>query len=231
MIKVVFIDIDNTLLSFSGYVKTAMREGFEKFGLKPYSDDMFYIFENVNNGLWRRIEQGTLAFDELIKLRWNAVFKELGIDFDGEVFEHYFRERLFTCAIPEPHAIELLEYLKGRYVLCVASNGPYEQQINRLRVGGMYDYFTHFFISEQVGASKPSKEYFDRCFDELRAAEFPSLTPDEVIIIGDSVSSDIAGGVSYGLHTCLYRKGEMPAADTGGAEHVVSSLDEVKTIL
>jgi len=231
MIKVIFIDIDNTLLSFSGYVKAAMREGFAEFGLKPYTDDMFYVFENVNNALWRRIEQGTLVFDELKKLRWNSVFRELGIDFDGEVFEQYFRDRLFTCAIPEPHAMELLEYLKGRYILCAASNGPYEQQVNRLRVGNMYDYFAHFFISSQIGASKPSKEYFDRCFEELRSAEFPSLTPDEVMIIGDSVTSDIAGGASYGMHTCLYRNNPTTSADTCGAEHVISSLNEVKQIL
>ena len=65
MIKVVLVDIDNTLLSFTGYVKKAMREGFSFFGLKPYTEDMFPVFERINNSLWRQLEQGTLSFEEL----------------------------------------------------------------------------------------------------------------------------------------------------------------------
>ena len=82
-----FIDIDNTLLSFSGYVRETMREGFSHFGLKPYTPDMFYVFENVNNALWRQIEQGTLTFEELKRIRWNRIFHDLDIDFDGITFE------------------------------------------------------------------------------------------------------------------------------------------------
>ena len=78
LLKVVLIDIDNTLLSFTGYVKEAMREGFSFFGLKPYTEDMFPVFERINNSLWRQIEQGTLSFEELEKCRWNLIFKELG---------------------------------------------------------------------------------------------------------------------------------------------------------
>ena len=116
MIKVVLIDIDNTLLSFTGYVKTAMRDGFSLFGLKPYTDDMFSVFEEINNSLWRQLEQSTLTFEELITCRWNRIFKALDIDFDGKVFEEYFRRELFSSAIPEEGAIDLLDYLKGKYI-------------------------------------------------------------------------------------------------------------------
>lgn len=231
MIKVVLVDIDNTLLSFTGYVKEAMREGFSFYGLKPYTEDMFPIFERINNSLWRQIEQGTLSFEELEKCRWNLIFKELGIDFDGPVFEEYFRDRLFYSAVHEDGAEDLLKYLSGKYTLCIASNGPYEQQMNRLRIGNMSDYFSYFFISSQIGAQKPSRQFFDRCFSILREAEFPDLVPEEVIIIGDSVSSDISGGIDYGIHTCLYQKNIMPGQGDSGAEHVVSSLTEIKDIL
>lgn len=137
MIQVVLIDIDNTLLSFSGYVKEAMRDGFAQYGLKPYTEAMFPVFERINNSLWEQIEQGTLSFEELTEIRWNLIFHALGISFDGRIFEQYFREKLFFSAVPEPGAVELLEYLSRRYRLCIASNGPYEQQINRLRLGNM----------------------------------------------------------------------------------------------
>ena len=231
MIKAVLIDIDNTLLSFSGYVKEAMRDGFSRFGLRPYTEEMFPVFEKINNSLWRQLEQGTLSFEELMKCRWNLVFEALGIDFDGTVFEEYFREKLFYSAVPEEGALDLLEYLSRKYTLCAASNGPYEQQVNRLRVGKMSEYFTHYFISSQIGAQKPSKPFFDSCFNVLRQAEFPDLTPEEAMIIGDSVSSDISGGVAYGIHTCLYQKNMMPDWERSGAEYAVSSLSEIKKIL
>ena len=231
LIKVVLIDIDNTLLSFTGYVKKAMREGFSFFGLKPYTEDMFPVFERINNSLWRQIEQGTLSSEELDKCRWNLIFKELGIDFDGTVFEDYFRDRLFYSAVPEDGAEDLLKYLSGKYTLCVASNGPYEQQMNRLRLGNMSEYFSYFFISSQIGAQKPGRQFFDRCFSILREAEFSDLTPEEVIIIGDSVSSDISGGIDYGMHTCLYQKNAMSEPVDSGADHVVNSLSEIKDIL
>ena len=231
LIKVVFIDIDNTLLSFTGYVKEAMREGFSYFGLKPYKEDMFPVFERINNSLWRQLEQGSLTFEELVKCRWDLIFKELDIEFDGKVFEEYFLERLFYSAVPEEGAEDLLEYLSRKYTLCVASNGPYEQQMNRLRVGKMADYFDYFFISSQIGAQKPSGEFFDRCFSILREDRFPGLAPEDVMIIGDSISSDISGGIDYGMHTCLYQKDIMPERNDSGADYVVVSLSEIKRIL
>ncbi len=227
MIRVVFIDVDNTLLSFSGYVKEAMQNGFALFGLPPYEESMFDVFNRVNGALWKQLEQGTLTFEELIKIRWNKVFEALNITCDGVAFEDYFRKQLFTSAVPEPGAFELLEYLKDKYTLCVASNGPYEQQVNRLRVGGMHDYFRHFFVSEKIGASKPSAAFFEACFKELRESGLPDIKPEETIIIGDSLSSDIAGGKAYGMHTCLYHPGGV----VDGADHAVTSLTEITGIL
>ena len=231
MIKVIFLDIDNTLLSFSGYVREAMREGFSLFGLPEYEESFFPVFERINNGLWKQIEQGTLTFEELIKIRWNRIFRELGISFDGVVFEDYFRKKIFDSAVPEPGAEELLQYLSRRYTLCAASNGPFDQQINRLRKGQMYDYFSFFFISSRLGAQKPDALFFDRCFRELRENGFPQLTPEEVMIIGDSVSADTQGGKNYGLKTCLYRKSAAPGEKDASADHIVSSLAEVMQIL
>lgn len=157
MIQVVLIDIDNTLLSFSGYIKEAMRDGFAQYGLKPYTEAMFPVFERINNSLWEQIEQGTLSFEKLTEIRWNMIFHALGISFDGRIFERYFRDKLFSSAVPEPGAVELLEYLSHRYRLCIASNGPYEQQINRLRVGKCMIFHTLFrFITNRCTKTKRS---------------------------------------------------------------------------
>lgn len=227
--KAVFIDIDNTLLSFDEYVRHTMKTGFEHFGLKPYEPYMYDVFHRENNALWRMIEQGKITFSQLEKTRWNNVFSALGIEFDGPTFERYFRKSLFDSAIPENGAYDLLYRLHKKYILCAASNGPYEQQFNRLQVADMTKYFSHVFISEKIGAQKPSKEFFDRAFAELNEGRKEPVLPQDTMIIGDSLSSDIAGGRQYGMLTCYYRHDPLsPEPLPENAPTVtVSSLSEI----
>lgn len=231
MIKIVFLDIDNTIFSFSEFAKKTMHDGFKKYGLKPYTDEMFSIFEEINNELWRRIEQNRLTLPQLRKIRWNLVFEKIGITFDGDLFENYFCTELRKSAIFEPHALDLIQYLKTGYVLCVASNGPYEQQYNRLKVGGIDAYFSHIFVSSAIGAGKPDKAFFDYCFAELKENGNEGLMPEETIIIGDSLTSDIAGGRNYGMKTCYYTKGKISESDYRWADYIVTDLSDIMKIL
>lgn len=227
--KAVFIDIDNTLLSFDEYVRHTMKTGFEHCGLEPYEPYMYDVFHRENNTLWRMIEQGKITFSQLEKTRWNNVFSALGIEFDGPTFERYFRKSLFDSAIPENGAYDLLERLHKKYILCAASNGPYEQQLNRLRVAGMTKYFSHVFISEKIGAQKPSKEFFDRAFADLNEGGKQLILPQDTMIIGDSLSSDIAGGRQYGMLTCFYKRDPLspePLPEIAPTV-TVSSLSEI----
>ena len=157
---VIFIDIDNTLLDFDAYIRQTMAEGFAHFGLRPYEPYMEEVFHRENGKLWHQIEAGTLTFRELEQIRWNNVFRALQIDFDGPVFEKYFRTALYDSAIPVDGAMELLRALHGSYTLAVASNGPYEQQLHRLELAGMKPYFDWFFVSEKLGVSKPAAAFF-----------------------------------------------------------------------
>lgn len=235
MIRAVFIDIDNTLLDFDAYVRQTMREGFEKFGLGAYDEGMFSTFLKINNQLWGQIEQGQITMDELMQVRWNRIFAALGIRFDGVRFEDYFRDCLFESAIPVEYAPELLAYLQKKYILCAASNGPYAQQINRLERGGMLGCFSGLFISSRVGAAKPSPVFFNRCLKELNAflAERgeAEILPSEIMMLGDSLSSDMAGAIGMGMKTCYFDRSR--SGDTRGMhiDHVVFSLREVQEFL
>lgn len=235
MIKAVFLDIDNTLLDFDAYVKDSMKVGFEKYGLKKYEDWMFPIFQEINHVLWCQLEQGELSYQELLKVRWNKVFAGLKISFDGEEFEKFFKGYLFESAIPVEGAMELLEYLKGRYVICAASNGPYGQQVNRLTKGGMISYFDHLFISERIGVAKPAKEFYEVAIKELNGARVQQaackILPEEILMLGDSLSSDMTGGIDSGLKTCLFDW--KCGGKTNGLkiDYVVHTLKEIREIL
>lgn len=231
MIKVVLLDIDDTLLSFEGYVKTAMISGFDKFAIGPFKEEMLAVFHRVNSELWHRLEQGDLSFEKLKEIRWNRVFEALGIDADGVKFEAYFRDCLFDSAIPVEGALSLLEYLKKKYVLCAASNGPYLQQKHRLEIGGMLPFFSHLFISEEIGHSKPSKEFFSVCMARLNQSLPTPVSSREVAIIGDSLRSDVAGGIHAGMTTIYYNPKKEALPSSTKPDYTIHSLKEIETIL
>ena len=233
MIRCIFMDIDNTILDFDAFVEYAMREGFREFGLPAFREDMLPVFHETNTVLWNAIEQGTGTLDDVRANRWNLIFAKLGFKADGPAFEEYFRQTLHETTIPVPGAPQLIRYLSGRYVLCAASNGPYEQQVYRMRKAGLSDYFLKLFISEEIGASKPSAAFFDRCISQLNEdAQFSKqpLHPEEILMLGDSLTADIDGAVGYGLKTCYY---DRSAEGTKGrhVDYYVTDLRELTQIL
>ena len=231
MIKAVFLDIDDTLLDFDAYVRNAMKDGFEKFHLGAFDESVYQTFKKVNTLVWHELEMGVLSYEELLKTRWNRIFAALNISFDGVVFETYFKDCLFNSAIPVEGAMDILPYLQTRYLLCAASNGPYEQQVNRLRIGGMLPFFSHLFISGKIGHAKPSQEFFAYCLEAINADRGEKILPDEIIMIGDSLTSDMAGAIDSGIKTCYFDKNRKGNPKNLSLNYVVSSLDEIRSIL
>lgn len=235
MIKAVLLDIDNTLLDFDAYISVSLKEGFERFGLGEFGEARMEIFKTENRKVWHELELGELTYSQLLKTRFNRIFALMGVEFDGEVFEKYFKDRIYDCAIPVEGAFDLLEYLKGRYILSVASNGPHGQQMNRLDIGGMKGYFKHFFISEGIGAQKPSAEFFEYCMKEINAERAkegqPYLDKSEVMMIGDSLSSDIKGAKTYGMPCIFYDRSGKGDSKGLCPDYTVTSLKDICSIL
>ena len=231
MIKAVFIDIDDTLLDFEPTCAAAMREGFEKFHIGPYKDEMVKALLEVTSEMWKEIEREEITFEILRRERFGRVFSRLGIDFDGVLFEDFFRKFLFESAIEVSGAREMLDYLEGKYILCTASNGPHAQQINRLKNADMLKYFSHFFISESVGASKPSKDFFSYALAKLNEGREEKILPSEIMMIGDSLSSDMTGAVNSGLISCFLDRKDT--GDTRGlkVDYVIKKPTDIFKIL
>ena len=223
MIKAIFIDIDGTLLDFEACVEESMRLGLIERGV-DYKAEMLETFHRINNGLWRDLEQGKLTFEKLLEIRWATVFAELGISLDGPEFERYFRARLHESAIPMADSYEMLEYLSGKYRLFAASNGPDEQQKKRLEKADMLKYFEEVFTSGKIGAEKPSADFFTYCFEKSG-----DVKPEESVMLGDSLTSDMKGGNAFGMETIWLNLKNEEKPDY--IDHEIKSLDEVKNII
>ena len=129
--------------------------------------------------------------------------------------------------VPVDGAEDMLRYLSEKYLLYAASNGYSVKQRERLRKAGMISYFTDIFVSEETGSQKPQKEFFDYCF-----ARMPEdLKRDEVVILGDGLTSDMAGGNNAGIHTCwLNAFGETNTAGVS-IDMEIHSLREIRKFL
>lgn len=221
---VVFIDIDDTLLDFTKCANDTIKSACNKFGV-PYTTTLVDTFHPINLDLWHRLEKKEVTKEKLFDTRFQIVFDKLGIKADGIAFETAFRENFHESAILVDGARDLLEYLRSKYKVYVASNASMHQQTNRMKRAELDGYIDGYFVSEEIGFPKPQKEFFDACFKAL-----PDVKPQDVVMIGDSLSADIKGACEYGLKTIWYNHRNEPTAGVK-CDYIVSRLSEVKNIL
>ena len=163
---IVLLDIDNTLIDFNECARHSIIKIFNDFNL-PYCNNVFETFIRENIKIWKRLENGEITKTYLRANRWNIILEKLNIVFDGSLIEELFEKSIAESAYEVQGAKELLEYLSKKHQLCVVSNGFSAVQEKRLNISGFRKYFNKMFFSEDIGISKPQKEFFDYCFNSL----------------------------------------------------------------
>jgi YjjG family noncanonical pyrimidine nucleotidase len=188
-------DLDNTLLDFDRAEKTAFCAAFSAYGLLP-DEQTYALYHRINDDLWKRLERGEISRERLFVLRFTMLLEKLRIRDGGlseELSRAYFRllsHQSFTVEGAE----EVCRALAAEYSLHIITNGTAPVQRERLRGSGLLPYCTGIFISDEIGAAKPSPLFFSAVMTEIGAA-----LPAECCVIGDSWSSDIAGALAAGI--------------------------------
>ena len=223
--KILLIDLDNTLIDFNECARHSIINAFDELGF-TYTEKVFETFICENVKIWKRLEKGEIPKPQLRANRWNIILGKLGIDFDGTVIEEMFENGVARGAYPVDGAYDLLDYLYGKYQMYIVSNGFRFVQESRLKIGDFEKYFDGVFVSEDIGIPKPAKEFFDYCFESLN-----NPSKSEIMLIGDSISADITGGINYGLDTIWFNKNNEPLPENIAPTYTVRSLEEIKNIL
>jgi len=225
MIKAVLLDSDDTLLDFTKAEHIALSKTLASMGIEP-SDEMIALYSGINKRHWEMLERGELTRAQVLVKRFEALYDTLGMTGDAEATQASYEHNLSIGHYFMPGAVEMLEALYGKYKLYMVTNGNEKVQVPRLASAGIEKYFEDIFISQRVGFDKPRIEYFQRCFEKM-----PPFEPGEMIIIGDSLTSDIQGGINAGIHTCWYNfRNAAPRAGIE-PEFVVRSLDQIPALL
>lgn len=197
------LDADDTLFDFQLAQDRSLNEVFEKVGIPLEKKS---VYKEISHGLWARLEKKEITLDDLKQQRFTLLLEALNMktSFDLEMM---YEATLATHDELIDGAREFLELLHQNYHLILISNGMPNIQYPRLKSSNLEYYFENIFISDEMGAQKPSKEFFDIVFQTIHANK------EECLVIGDSLTSDILGGNQYGIDTC-YLNFEGKKADT-----------------
>ena len=221
----IFLDLDDTILDFGWAEKRALSRAFREFGLEP-TDSVLARYSDINRSQWELLERGTLTRDQVLVRRFELLFAEYGIRADAALVGARYEELLGDGHRFLPGAEELLQGLQGRARMFLASNGCAAVQRSRIESAGLAPYFEGIFISELLGADKPSEAFFQRCFTRIGPFD-----PRDALMVGDSLTSDILGGLRSGMHTCWLNLRGIPGREDIRPEWEIRSLFELPAVI
>lgn len=219
-----FFDLDNTLLDFYASEKKAIKQVLAIFSL-PSDDETARLYSRINKSFWERYERGEIKREEIFVGRFKVLLETLGSDGEPEkMAEEYFG---FLAAGHDKveGADSCLADLKNKgYKIYATSNGISFTQYRRIKEADFEKYFDDVFVSETVGCQKPEPAYFNFVIENI-----PEKDRSKILVVGDSQSSDILGGINSGLDTCWYR--HPNDKQKYQSKYVIDSLAELSKIL
>lgn len=221
----VLLDIDDTLLDFHKAEAIALTKTLIEMGIEP-KEQTLARYSQINAKQWELLEEGKLTREQVLTCRFDILFRELGIEHSGYEARLLYERYLSIGHFFMDWAEELLKALYGRYRLYIVSNGTASVQAGRIESAGIAEYFEEIFISEEIGHNKPSADFFECCFERI-----PDFDRALTIIVGDSLTSDIRGGINAEIKTCWYNPQRRPAGHDVQADYEICNLRQLPPLL
>ena len=221
----IMMDIDNTLLDFDAAERKALLETLQQFSL-PCDEAAVSRYHEINSSLWGELNKGKIRRDKLVVERFDRFVKEIGAAAKATELNRAYTEHLATHADVIPGAEEALQELAEVATMIAVSNGTESVERGRLKLSGFEKYFDDIFISEAVGVSKPNPKIFQMAMRKLGIEH-----SDKVLVVGDSLSADIQGGVNAGLDTCWVNMNGLENESGLTPTYEVKALSELYPIV
>ena len=203
----ILFDADDTLLDFGKDETQALTNIMKKYGIET-SEENIKAYKEINVSLWKALERGEIDKPTLKKIRFSLFFEKIGFVTDEDHFKinEEYLANLGNGGNLLHGARALIESLKAQgYDLYIVTNGIENTQKRRLTKAGILPFFTEIFVSETIGYQKPKKEYFDYVLSHIKEKDI-----GRVLLVGDSLTSDIKGAVDAGI-TCAWLRHDITA--------------------
>lgn len=219
--EVVLFDLDHTLFDFDESERFAFAQMVD-VAEGAFGPDDFATYRQLNARLWKQVERGEILAGDVRKRRTAQFCEQLGIEADQDQMTQAFIDGLGAGGELFPGAVDVLEQLHSKVTMGLATNGISVVQRTKMARLGVDRYFDAVVISDEVGVAKPDPAFFDLLLGQLDDPE-----RDGVLMVGDSLGSDMQGGINAGISTCWYNPGGDPVSGELQPTFEISHLTEV----
>lgn len=224
--SILLFDADNTILDFDKAEAQAIRTTLKQYGL-PDSDQYAVRYHHINQSLWKSLEQTGMTKEKLWDKRFALLFEEMGVSgVDTAAFNRDYIGHIREGAFLMPHAGEVCRDLSQQHRQFIITNGITASFTKRFEDSGISPYFEDVFISEEIGYLKPDLRFFQHV-----AKHIPGFDPSAALVIGDSLTSDMAGGRQAGIDTCWYNPSATPLPEGAVVNYQIADLRQLYTIV
>ncbi|MCK5674671.1 MAG: YjjG family noncanonical pyrimidine nucleotidase [Spirochaetales bacterium] len=223
--KTLLFDLDGTILDFSKTEEAAINAAYKTiFDTKP-TENLLTVYHKINSDLWKEFEKGSINIKDLKKKRFSDLFVHFDLNAHPEVFSNIYLSELGKGGYLLEGAMDILNFCKKNYRLAAITNGIGDVQRSRIRVAEIEHFFETIVISEDVGIAKPDPGIFTITLKNMKL-----MNKKEVLMIGDSLSSDILGGINAGIDTCWINTNGIDPVDIKPV-YTITKISELIEIL
>lgn len=223
--KLILFDADGTLFDYDMAEGAALRKAFEKYCF-TYSEDIRNKYREINSSMWKEFESGKIDKANLQISRFERLLNVCNYDADASEFNLLYLDILAESGQLNDGALEICKELSQFCTLAITTNGIARTQKGRLKNSQIQPYISYIIVSEDAGHQKPHNGFFQYAFDACGIQDKKSA-----IIIGDSLSTDIKGGIDFGIETCWYNPNGIKAKDLKADYEIEHLNDLIKIIL
>jgi 2-haloacid dehalogenase len=211
-------DADGTLFDYDRAERTALEQALGQIGVS-FDPGHLATYRQINGALWQGVERKEITPAVVKVRRFELLLEALGVAHSAQALSAAYLECLANCSELVEDAETVLRTLHRKYQLAIVTNGLTVVQRGRLARSVIRHHIFDIIISEEIGAAKPAKEFFDTAF-----ARLGNPSKGEVLMIGDGWTSDIQGAVQYGIDACWYNPLRKPRPGNCEITREIASL-------
>lgn len=223
--NLVLFDADGTLFNYDMAEEVALQKTFEHHQFK-YCDDIRNRYRVINSQMWKEFESGRMDKVDLQIGRFQSLLEESNLKADAVVFNSIYLDFMAEGGYLINGALEVCKELSFHCTLAIATNGIARTQKSRLKSSAIEPYIKHIIVSEDAGYQKPHEGFFQYAFSVCG-----QLDKDKAIIVGDSLSADIKGGVDFGITTCWYNPAGIVENNGLRSDYEIKDLRELQGLI
>lgn len=224
--EVILFDADDTLFDFKKSERHALENTMVEYEIDYDEAYHLKIYQEINSSIWRDFESGVITQKELKIERFKRFSSALNTIFDASEFSKSYTKHLGLSSFLYNESLELIETLHSNYRLAIITNGLTEVQNKRIRKSTISKYFEDIVISEEVKVSKPNPKIFELALNNIRHND-----KSKVLMVGDSLTSDIQGGINFGIDTCWLNSSKCTNTSNIIPTYEILNIKDLKTIL